>query len=321
MFQRILSVHCVFTAVFIQSLSAFAIDTPNGCKMGSEWTKRDFTPADLSDSQSSRSKILNSIAQFGSGTSFYLGKFNKHHLMATNFHVAHDTDCILFENSPGLHPIPTTADFPVLGFSANCVRYLGDKKARGWNEIDFAIYEITLTPEQETRLKGVGLKPAWNKPLQQGDLLITAGYGIAGNYKSHLQFTEDSDCKVFSATGDFRKKADPDPTNPEPYQAWSFANGCDGSHGDSGSPYLNRQTGEWVGLLWTGTLPKTPEVQNSVQLEQMIVDQNPKIWTELNYGVPLAKIQEKMNLLLKEGSLSADDQATIKAWLNGENTN
>jgi hypothetical protein len=125
---------------------------------------------------------------------------------------------------------------------------------------------------------------------------------------------QDSDCKVFSETGDFRKLADPDDFNPGPDKVWSFANACDVSHGDSGSAYVDHRTGDLIGLVWTGRIPKSPQVASSAYLDGMLAAKSPDIWKELSYTVPAASIRDGLKAALS-GPLSADAAATIKAVL------
>jgi hypothetical protein len=121
----------------------------------------------------------------------------------------------------------------------------------------------------------------------------------------------DSDCKVFSPTQDFRLMPDPDALNPGTYDAWSFANGCDVSHGDSGSAMVDRKTGRPVGLIWTGKIPKSPQVQSSRYLAELAAGQSEEIWTELSYAVPASKIKEVLLSALSEGSVSPEDSALL----------
>jgi len=303
--------------LFFSTRFAFAIDTPSNCRVGDNWTKRAPTQDDIRDPNSSTRKAVLATGAYGGGTAFYLGKFNGHHLAATNYHVVKDTPCIFFDDMPGLHPHPNTVDFESLGVSAECVQYLAGKTLKGWDDIEFALIEIKPSALDEIKLKEVGLNVAFSKPLIQGTPLVTAGHGIAGNYQSKLQFTDDSDCKVFSKTDEFKFMADPDTKTPSSYNTWSFAHGCDGSHGDSGSALLNKSTGEIVGLLWTGMLPKSKEAQNSKELSGMISNNDAKIWTELNYGVPAAKIHEKMKSVILTGLLPKDTLKTIQSWIDG----
>jgi hypothetical protein len=96
--------------------------------------------------------------------------------------------------------------------------------------------------------------------------------------------------------------ADPDELNPGSYQAWSFANGCDVSHGDSGSAMVDRDSGDVVGIIWTGRIPKTPDIQDSKVLDDLLRTQSPRIWKELSYAVPAAKIREVLQRILNEDS-------------------
>lgn len=98
--------------------------------------------------------------------------------------------------------------------------------------------------------------------------------------------------------------SDPDELNTGRHQVWSFANGCDVSHGDSGSAMVDLQTGEVVGLIWTGKIPKSTRVQSSEYLEELIENPNEDIWNELSYAVPAAKIKEVLLKRIQNGEES-----------------
>ena len=123
----------------------------------------------------------------------------------------------------------------------------------------------------------------------------------------------DDDCKVFSGENEFRFMADPDDLNTGSYKAWSFANGCDISHGDSGSAMIDRESGDVVGIIWTGKIPKSNRVQNSQYLEQLISNPNEEIWKELSYAVPAQKIGQYLNDLLDSNELSRVNSEIVSA--------
>ena len=103
---------------------------------------------------------------------------------------------------------------------------------------------------------------------------------------------QDDDCKVFSPDGEMRFMADPDEFNPGPFKTWMFATGCDVSHGDSGSAFVDRDTGAVVGILSTGKVPKNVAVQNEDYLTKIYETSADDVWKELTYVVPASKIVE-----------------------------
>ena len=107
--------------------------------------------------------------------------------------------------------------------------------------------------------------------------------------------------------------ADPDDLNPADYKAWSFAFGCDISHGDSGSPLIHRETGEILGIVWTGRIPKSPVVQSSQTLREWLSDGPEDIWKELSFGVPA--FQMKVVLEQKIPQMSDSEQKILKSVL------
>ena len=108
---------------------------------------------------------------------------------------------------------------------------------------------------------------------------------------------------------------DPDALNPGTYDAWSFANGCDVSHGDSGSAMVDRKTGKPIGLIWTGKIPKSPKVQQSQYLNEILQKQSPEIWTELSYAVPAAKIREVLQAASNDSNTDSQDRKIFAALI------
>src|SRR5690606_34729203 len=96
-----------------------------------------------------------------------------------------------------------------------------------------------------------------------------------------LVANQDNDCIVYSETDDVRFMADPDDLNPGDYSVWSFANGCDVSHGDSGSAMVDRNTGEIVGIIWTGRIPKDKKVQDPAYLDSIYSSSSEDVWKQL----------------------------------------
>jgi hypothetical protein len=214
--------------------------------------------------------------------------------MGTNHHVQPSMSC------------RGSAKFQVLAKSYACVQVLGH-----WTAIDFALFTIEVPAADEARLATIGKNFNFDRALTAGQPLLTIGHGVADNPGRRLVANQDSDCKVFSE--DHRLMADPDEYNPGTYQAWSFANGCDVSHGDSGSAMVDRVTGEPVGIIWTGRIPKKPEAQDSAILDEWLRTQSPEIWKQLSYAVPAAKIREILrDVVARDASLDRDAADTIR---------
>jgi hypothetical protein len=270
--------------VYLQTTeSLLASPATTRYQIGDEWGKK-FVKADELDKESAAfARAAKATAQYGGGTAFYLGKFNGHHLAGTNHHVQPHLRC--------QGPLYFTA----ISVTATCKKILGHLP-----EVDFALIELTLTASQELKLAAVGRNFAYDRPILQGMPLITVGFGVADNPSRRMVGNQDSDCKVFSADNDFKKMADPDELNPGDYEAWSFANGCDVSHGDSGSAMVDRDSGDPIGIIWTGRIPKNPDIQNSKTLDDLLRTQSPRIWKELSYAVPAAKIREVLRRVLTE---------------------
>lgn len=255
-------------------------------RLGDEWGKRPVTQADLDKASPAFRRAALATATVGGATAFYLGKFGGAHVMATNHHVMPSDSCRM-----------RTARFRLLGVNAPCDTLLGT-----WPEIDLALFTVRLTAADEAKLLPVGASFRVHDDLRAGQQLLTIGFGVAGNPTGNLMAAQDSDCYVFSSDAEYRLMADPDGLNPGSYRAWSFAFGCDGSHGDSGSSVVDRATGNVVGILWTGRIPKDRSVQSSSNLTKMFQSRDAAIWEQLNYAVPAKKVGEHLGRLL-EGSI------------------
>lgn len=271
-------------------------------QIGDEWGKKPTTRETLKGHSPAFIRTSLATARYGGGTAFYLGKFNGHHMMATNHHVMPDAR-ICGSRS---------AIFPLLQLQFHCEKFYGD-----WTGIDLALFSITVTqPEDEEKLAQIAGNFAWHKALYPGQELITAGYGVFRNQQRNLVVNDDGDCKVFSGKSDYRFIADPDKINPADYQAWSFATGCDVSHGDSGSSMVDRVTGEVVGIIWTTATQKPERIRSSSYLTEVLAKQSDDSWQWLSYGVPAPKIFDFLKEKLQSGAFKDPDTAlTIETVL------
>ncbi len=242
-------------------------------QIGPEWGKLPISEQQMQNTVYARA--TGATAKIGGGTSFYLGKFGGSHVMATNHHV-----CPAAFNCLG-----KMADFTVLKKSYRANTFLGT-----WNNIDLTLFTITVPVEDEALLSNVAGNFAFDLPLYVGQPIITAGYGIANNSARLLMVNQDSECEVYSAA--IRYMKDPDDFNPGPDLVWSFANGCDVSHGDSGSAMVDRNNGKVLGIIWTGRIPKDPIVRDASYLQRIQSEQSEDIWKQLSYAVPAEKIHE-----------------------------
>ena len=234
-------------------------------------------------------KIAKGTIKLGGGTAFYIGQYAGRHVIATNHHVCSSKWQCRFKK----------AKFPLLNKSYPVGHFIGT-----WSDIDAALMTIEVPEEDEAMLADYANPFAFDATIYRGQELMTVGFGTANNPNRDLVANYDSDCKVFSGTDEFRFMPDPDDLNTGSYYAWSFANACDISHGDSGSAMVDRQTGEVVGIIWTGKIPKSSSVQSSSFLDSLLAEPNEDVWKELSYAVPAAKIGEFLKNLLNEGDLS-----------------
>lgn len=269
-------------------------------RIGDEWGKKPVSNKDLEDVYFARMAKATAKVNRG-GTGFLLGLFDNKIVVATNHHVCPSVSACA----------NTTVQFTLLGKTYRASEVFGS-----WPEIDLALLAINV-PEAEAAALLQNASPfRFSTPIRTGDLLVTIGYGQGSNPMGALVGNQDSDCKVFSRTDDFRLMADPDDLNPGPYKAWSFANGCDVSHGDSGSAMMLRETGDVVGIIWTGRIPKSAAAQSSATIDQWLNAQSEDIWKELSYAVPAAKMKEFFQKLLQDPAAPASTVKVLQGMLN-----
>lgn len=268
-------------------------------RIGDEWGKHAVKLGDLS-STPQLERAAEATAKLNGATSFYLGKFAGKHVLATNHHVCTSTSAC----------VQKSATFPLLSKSARVTQTLGS-----WDSIDFSLHVIDVKPTDEAALLAVAANLDWHAPIYQGQPLFTAGFGIADNPFRSLQANFDGDCKVFSGEDEFRFMGDPDQLNPADYKAWSFSNGCDVSHGDSGSAMVDRDTGKPVGIIWTGKIPKAAAVQSTAHLNDIFQTRSEEIWTELSFAVPAAKIREKLAQVAADPATPAANCEVLEALI------
>jgi hypothetical protein len=272
-------------------------------QIGDEWGKKAVTDAQLRDATPEFRRAAMATASYSGGTTFYLGKFNGHHVMATNYHVMEAIGCS-----------GRSATFPFLDMRLQCVKVFG-----AWTAVDLSLFEVKVTNEADAeKLREVAQNFAYDSEVYPGEELVTMGYGVESNPGRKLMANQDGDCKVFSRKGEYRFMADPDEFNPGPYKAWSFASGCDVSHGDSGSAFIDRATGEIVGIVWTGRVPKPASVQSSAYLDKLLAGNGPEIWTALTYSVPASKIREHLREVLANEDLGEDVETTISSVIESQ---
>lgn len=241
-------------------------------RLGDTWGKVPVT--DVSRESPAFRRAALATAKVGGATGFFLGKFEGVYVMATNHHV-YPRSCV-----------GSRVKFPLLNVEATCEQFYGS-----WPEIDLALFAVRFNNAADAnKMMEVAANFQFHEDVQLGQRLLTIGFGVAGNSMRQEMANQDSDCYVFSGTGEYRLMADPDDYNPGSYRAWSFANGCDVSHGDSGSAMVDRASGKVVGIIWTGKIPKNENVQNSSYLDRLFSAQTQEIWTELSYAVPAKKM-------------------------------
>jgi hypothetical protein len=266
-------------------------------KIGDEFGKKPVVASALEAATPAFRRAARATARVGGATGFYIGKFAGAHVMATNHHVQPTMSCG-----------GRSVTFPMLGgLRLRCERVLGT-----WPNIDLSLFVVTVAPADEAKLAEVAANFTFYDDIAQGADLITVGFGIAGNTTRTMMANQDSDCRVMSATADYRLLADPDELNPGTYKAWSFSHACDISHGDSGSAMVDRTSGKPVGIVWTGRIPKSDRVQSSAYLQSLGTD-HADVWKELNYAVPATKMREHIATVIAAPNTPSETRTILTA--------
>ncbi|MCX6118571.1 MAG: trypsin-like peptidase domain-containing protein [Proteobacteria bacterium] len=253
-------------------------------QIGPEWGKQPVTSQNVATLTPELQRAAKATAYvglgFGGATAFVIGQKDGSIRMATNHHViGKDSDCR-----------KASIKFPLLGISGlKCEKLIGT-----WNEIDLTVFVLAGgTTQQRELILSVAQNFAFDHKVVKGTKMFSVGFGVAGNSgQKNMMTVQDEDCKVYSKDSEVRLMKDPDEINPGPDLVWGFAFGCDVSHGDSGSAVLDRDSGEVMGIVFTGKIPKVSTVRDRSWLDNAFETNSESVWKELNFAVPAAKIAE-----------------------------
>ncbi|MBS1957967.1 MAG: trypsin-like peptidase domain-containing protein [Bdellovibrionales bacterium] len=268
-------------------------------RMGSRWQRTVITAPALQTltPAAQRAAYATGIIGISGGTAFYLGKFGGAHLIVTNHHVC----------ETGGQCAGYTVWFPLINRTYKMPMFVGTMK-----EVDLTILKIEVPAADEPMLAKIARNFSFKRTPRHKEQLFTLGFGATTPVPFNervISINQDSDCKVFSKTGDIQQISDPDKKNPGPDRVWSFAHACDVTHGDSGSPILST-AGEILGILWTGATPKIAAVQDSTSLGRILnqpsSDLGSQTWSQLNYGVPATRIPQAVVDKTQSGLLDVE---------------
>ncbi len=271
----------MFKLLIILFSTSVLADEVDFYRLGSTWDRKAFNYKNKDKIPKKFQEQAKYVGSFLGGTAFYLGKFNNKHIMATNYHVLPKAlNCYSLN----------TVNFRVMKKRFSCLRFIVSFK-----NIDLSLFQIKVKPDQERFFKGYPFK-FFGKPSLTRQL-----YGMGYTYlenpmRKMLLVSGGKFCSPFSRK--IKLINDPDTQHPVDYKVWSMAIGCDFGHGDSGSPIINNK-GQLVGLFWTGGTPKSSFVKNDKNLRSLIDSEDPLVWSNLSYMVPLKSIQKELINFLK----------------------
>ncbi len=264
------------------------IGTDNDYILGEQWNRIKINKNHIKKSKYLR-RITSGIGYFLEGTSFYLGIHQGKHILATNYHICPNQEECLNKK----------VYFPSQRKKAIVKEFIGS-----WPEIELSLLIIDPKGFDLKKLKRSAY-PLSFQTIKKGLPLFTLGYGKAFNKKQRLAFDSSRWCKVFSKTNQFILFQDPDEFNPAPYRTWSYATGCEVSHGDSGSPVFVRRTTKLIGIIWTMRAPKSKFFKKEDNIKAVFRSENhPEIWKQLSYVVPTIKMRDFLKRAIISGEIN-----------------
>ena len=256
-------------------------------RIGSEHGKIEVDFNNIASKSLTYQRVVKATAGIGSSTAIVLGEKNGQMIFATNHHViGDDARCLGVYGS---------VYFQHLKIDLHCAKILVANKS-----LDLTLFTVKdLNEEDAAKLRLVATSFS-KEPPKKGRKLITAGYGLVGNYNHRndvdwgreMKADESDNCKIFSPDNEARLL----PVS-SLQDIWLFAIGCEASPGDSGSGIFDRDTGELVGILHSGqggVKERDPRVTDSAFISEIYDTSSEAVWKELTYGTPSSKIHEVM---------------------------
>lgn len=282
----------------------------NDYQIGSEWNRKKLTRQSLRSEDWIVKKTASATAKirtmFNLGTSIYLGKHNGNYLMATNKHVFTGIPFCLAGSR-----LAVSVFFPLEGKTFQCKSVVGS-----WRNLDLIIFNIEVPSGQEWFFEYMTpLKFNFKADIEKGTPLLTMGFGSHKNPSTKLTMNSDKDCKVYSETNKFKKLVDP-VTNSQALKTWSFATGCDVSHGDSGAAVLDRESGDLIGLVWATANPKPVSLLSDTFMDTLFAENSESIWKDLTYVIPNSEIFKELSHWSRNSQVSKWKKAAIRSLLN-----
>lgn len=269
--------------------------TINDFQIGESWGVRPITLQSIREENNFViSRMASNMAQvttpFAKGTAFYLGKHNGDHLMATNAHV--------MKNIPSCRISPVVFRFTLFGITMTCKKIITIRR-----DVDFALLALNDSEVSEAYLRELNpMNLAFNKDVVKNTMLYSSGYGEFQNQSGKLTLKDDQDCRIYSATNTFRRLKDVGKLGAKKIP--SIAIGCDISPGDSGSPVVDRTTGDVLGIVWSTQTPKPITMRSRTFLDELQAERDPDIWEHMAYAIPAQEIKQDLIRFINETRLS-----------------
>lgn len=283
---------------------------PDEFQIGAQWSARPLNKKIVLEENNfvvaklASNTVMVTTAANIKGTGFYLGFHNGQHLVATNAHV--------LTNILGCNISSVTLYFSVFNMAYSCKQIIST-----WHDIDLTIMALETNSVSDAFLNQLNpLNFAFNKDITRDKLLLTAGFGVYKNPRGELTLKADEDCRVLSETNSFNRLKNPNQRIIK--KVPSFALGCDISSGDSGSPVIDRVTGDVLGIVWSTHTPKPYKIRTHSYMQELRAQANPDVWKDLAYAVPSSEIRARLlrwTETVKVSRAARDDRRTILSLL------
>jgi len=284
---------------FLAPLGLTSISGVIDYQVGDAWGKMPIQKIDQAPRYAD--KIVQATARVGGGTGWFLGYFAGKAIMASNHHVC--------ASAPACRP-GSSVSFPINKIKLKVTDYYGS-----WTDVDLALFAVEVPANQQDLFQAIARPFNFNKKIEENLSLMTFGFGIAGNPNRVLMGGFDEDCRVLS--NEIVYMGDPDEYNPGPYKVYSFANGCDVSHGDSGSAMVDSSDGEVIGIIWTGKIPKSSQARSSSNIRDAQDTKNKGfIWGEMSYGAPAQEIKGVLSKVMNNPATQSEFKKVLENMLD-----
>lgn len=215
------------------------------------------------------------------GTGIYLGKFGNKHIAMTVSHIFQDLISCKDE-------VNFLVKFQDTRFLVECADWHYKFK-----DLDLMLFALRSDDPNNLEL----LKPVtFDTNHNAGEALNLISIEKQKDFSFRWFIDDSKDCTLLSSQAKLLIDPDCNTEEKQKLSSWSLPMGCDGKHGDSGSPVYNKDL-KLKGLLWTGRYPK--QKWDTQLLFDDLNTQSENIWQNYNYIVPISALEKEIDTTVK----------------------